>query len=147
MKKIEMFVDGSCLGNPGPGGYGIVVLADEKIFYRGRRSSNTTNNQMELTAAIEALNCIKNKDYQVTITTDSQYVKNGITEWIHNWKKNNWKLSSNKDVKNRDLWEKLDKLNFKIKPKWVWVRGHVGHKYNELANLVAQGKEIEGIKF
>ncbi len=131
-----MFTDGACKGNPGIGGWGVfIILNDETIELKGY-SELTTNNKMELTAVIKGLESIKNK-VLIEIITDSQYVKNGINEWIINWKNNGWKTASKKNVKNKELWQELDQMvkNFDI--KWKWVRGHSGHFGNERADQLA----------
>lgn len=133
---IEVYTDGSCLGNPGTGGWAFLILREIGDINHFGYQQNTTNNQMELTAAINALEFIKEND-EVTLFTDSSYVKNGITSWIVNWKKNNWKNSQKKDVKNKDLWIQLDKLNSRHEVKWSWVKGHSGHFQNEKADQLA----------
>jgi ribonuclease HI len=135
-KKIEIFTDGACRGNPGPGGWGAVLRFDdsEKELYGGEK--DTTNNRMELMAAIRALESLK-RPCQVALTTDSEYVKNGITQWMHNWKKRNWKTASNKPVKNQDLWQRLDAATQGHDIEWHWVRGHTGHPENERADQLA----------
>ena len=136
MKEIKIYTDGSCLGNPGPGGYGAILIYknNEKEIYDG--FFNTTNNRMELMAPIMALSKLK-EPCNVKIITDSKYVKNGITSWIFNWKKNNWKTASKKDVKNKDLWQKLDIALDKHNVTWEWVKAHNGDKYNERADKLA----------
>ena len=134
--KIDIFTDGACKGNPGVGGWGALLRYGDKKKEINGFSSSTTNNIMELTAVIEALKQIK-KPYLINITTDSTYVKNGITEWIHNWKKNNWTNSSKKSVLNQDLWKKLDNLNGYHDIEWVWIKGHNNNKYNEEADKYA----------
>ena len=133
---VEAFTDGACRGNPGPGGWGVVLRYKnkEKELYGGE--DHTTNNRMELTAAIEALNALK-KPCEVIITTDSQYVKNGISQWIANWKKRGWKTADKKPVKNIDLWQQLDALVARHTVKWHWVKGHSGHAENERADALA----------
>ncbi|WP_455212627.1 ribonuclease HI [Kaarinaea lacus] len=133
---VEAFTDGACRGNPGPGGWGVVLRYNdkEKELYGGEE--HTTNNRMELTAAIEALTALK-KPCEVIITTDSQYVKNGINQWIANWKKRGWKTADKKPVKNIDLWKQLDALVARHKVKWHWVKGHSGHAENERADALA----------
>jgi ribonuclease HI len=135
-KVVEAFTDGACRGNPGPGGWGVVLRYqdNEKELYGNQ--SHTTNNRMELTAAIEALEALK-QPCDVTITTDSQYVKNGINQWISNWKKRGWKTADKKPVKNIDLWQQLDELVSRHQVKWQWVRGHSGHPENERADALA----------
>ena len=135
-KLVEIFTDGACRGNPGPGGWGAVLRYkdNEKELYGGE--AHTTNNRMELLAAIEALSSLK-EPCTVNITTDSQYVKNGINEWISNWKKRGWKTADKKPVKNIDLWQRLDEQVNRHKVMWHWVRGHTGHPENERADALA----------
>jgi ribonuclease HI len=140
---IKIYTDGSCIGNPGKGGWAAIILSDgTKTKIKGSEK-NTTNNQMELRAAIEALKAL-NEPCIVNLTTDSKYVMQGITSWINNWKKNNWKNSAKKDVKNKDLWIELDKYVSKHNVKWNWVKGHSGHEKNEIADLLAN-KGIDNI--
>jgi len=136
MNKVEIFTDGACKGNPGPGGWGAILRygTTEKEIYGA--SKNTTNNIMELTAVIESLKNLK-KPCELIITTDSKYVKNGITEWIHNWKKNGWRTAAKKEVKNKELWIELDSLIQIHSISWDWVKGHSGHPENERADLLA----------
>ena len=136
MKKIEVFTDGACRGNPGPGGWGVLLRIDgeENSLFGGDR--NTTNNRMELTAAIKALEYF-DKGTSLTLTTDSSYVKDGITKWLENWKSKNWITSSKKPVKNKDLWIQLDKLNAENNVLWQWVKAHDGHRENEMADMLA----------
>ncbi|WP_373820139.1 ribonuclease HI [Glaesserella sp.] len=137
MKQVEIFTDGSCLGNPGKGGIGILLR------YKGKEKTVssgyflTTNNRMELRAVIEALSLLK-EPCQVILHSDSQYVKNGIQQWIFSWKKNNWKTSSNKPVKNQDLWMLLDDSIKRHKMEWRWVKGHDGHRENEICDQLAK---------
>ena len=135
--KFTIYTDGACSGNPGPGGWGAVIF-DEKKKQKNisGKIENTTNNRMELTAPIMALKKIKSKS-DITIFTDSKYVKNGITEWIKKWEKNGWKSSNRKPVKNKDLWIKLNVLCQKNKVTWRWVKGHSNNKYNNLADELA----------
>ena len=135
---ITIYTDGACSGNPGIGGWGIVILElkKEPIFLNGG-DDNTTNNQMELTAAIQALKYFEDRQ-KITLFTDSQYVKNGIESWINNWKKNGWKTSSKKQVKNKELWIQLEEQIEKHNVKWQWVRGHTGNKNNEMADNLAK---------
>ena len=134
---IKIYTDGSCLGNPGFGGWAaIIFLNDKKIKIKGKKR-NTTNNQMELMAPINALKKIPVGE-KVQIYTDSKYVKTGITEWIESWKKNNWKTSSKKKVKNKDLWKELDRLSEKYQVKWLWVKGHSGDIVNEEVDQLAK---------
>ena len=136
MKKVELFTDGACKGNPGPGGWGALLRFGnaEKQLYGGER--NTTNNRMELLAAIKGLSALK-EACAVDLTTDSQYVRKGITEWMDNWKRNGWKTAAKKPVKNADLWQLLDQQNVKHTIKWHWVKGHSGHRENEIADQLA----------
>jgi len=136
LKRVEIFTDGACRGNPGPGGWGALLRygPHEKEIWGGEME--TTNNRMELRAAIEALSCLK-QPTQVDLYTDSQYVKRGISEWLPNWKKNNWRNSAKKAVKNADLWQQLDRLSQQHKVTWHWVKGHSGHRENEIADQLA----------
>jgi ribonuclease HI len=131
-----MFTDGACRGNPGPGGWGVVLRFNgvEKELWGGEL--NTTNNRMELMAAIEGLKSLK-RACPVELTTDSQYVRKGITEWIHNWKRNNWRTAAKKPVKNADLWRQLDEQIAIHQVTWHWVKGHSGHLENEAADALA----------
>ena len=135
-KQVELFTDGACRGNPGPGGWGVLMRYGdhEKQMYGGEKE--TTNNRMELTAVIEGLNSLK-RQCSVKITTDSTYVKDGITSWIHNWKKRNWKTAAKKPVKNQDLWQALDKAVTEHEVEWAWVKGHSGHRENDIADELA----------
>lgn len=145
MQSVEIFSDGACKGNPGPGGWGVLLRygKHEKQLYGGERE--TTNNRMELMAVIQGLRGLRRKS-QVRVTTDSQYVKNGITQWIHNWKRNGWKTAAKKPVKNADLWQLLDLEVAKHDVTWHWVKGHSGHPENELADSLANKgiEEIDG---
>ena len=134
--KIEIFTDGACRGNPGPGGWGALLRFGDKEKEINGYACETTNNIMELTAVIEALKQIK-KPYEIDITTDSTYVKNGITIWIHNWKTNGWKTAAKKSVKNKELWIELDELIKIHEINWIWVKGHSGHPENEKADELA----------
>ncbi len=135
-KIVEIFTDGACRGNPGPGGWGALLRYgnEDKELFGGE--TNTTNNRMELMAAIQALESLT-RDCEVKLTTDSVYVKNGITEWIENWKKRGWRTASKKPVKNADLWKRLDAATQNHKVSWHWVRGHTGHPGNEHADMLA----------
>jgi len=135
---ITVYTDGACSGNPGKGGWGVVILEDNKdeIFLNGG-DNNTTNNRMELTAAIEALKHYQNRE-DITLITDSKYVKDGIQSWIQNWKKNGWKTAAKKPVKNKELWVELDDLITKHNINWEWVKGHAGNKHNEKADYLAR---------
>lgn len=145
MDEVTIYTDGGCSGNPGPGGWGIVVIYNGEARELSGGEKNTTNNRMELTAAINALSVIKNtpdfKSLPITVNIDSQYVKNGITVWIKNWKAKGWRTADKKPVKNQDLWIQLDKLNSVLNVKWNWVKGHAGIKYNEICDQLCQ-KEI-----
>jgi len=135
-KIIHIFTDGACRGNPGPGGWGALLRYgnEEKELYGGE--ATTTNNRMELMAAIQALESLRQRCV-VELTTDSEYVKNGITQWIDNWKKRGWRTASKKPVKNIDLWQRLDKAASQHDVHWHWVRGHTGHPENERADELA----------
>ena len=136
MKEIEVFTDGACRGNPGPGGWGVLLRIDGEEITLFGGDLNTTNNRMELKAAIKALEYFDDK-VSLSISTDSNYVKDGITKWLVNWKKNNWVTASKKPVKNKDLWEQLDTLNSLNDVSWKWVKGHAGHRENEIADMLA----------
>ena len=134
--RVEIFTDGACRGNPGPGGWGVLLRFrdTEKSLYGGEK--DTTNNRMELTAAIKGLQAIT-RPSNIILTTDSKYVMQGITEWMPNWKKRGWKTASKKPVKNVDLWQQLDAEIQQHDIKWKWVKGHSGHRENELADQLA----------
>ncbi|KAA1149768.1 ribonuclease HI [Pseudoalteromonas sp. FUC4] len=136
-KTVEIYTDGSCLGNPGPGGYGIFMIYNghEKEMSQGYKL--TTNNRMEMLAAIVALESLT-RECEVNLTTDSQYVKQGIESWITNWKKRGWLTSAKKPVKNVDLWKRLDKACNEHNVTWKWVKGHSGNKYNEIVDDLAR---------
>lgn len=142
MEEIVIYTDGGCSGNPGPGGWGIVVIADGVAKQLSGGEKLTTNNRMELTAAIAALTVIHNTpgfaQRPVTVNIDSQYVKNGITTWIKGWKSKGWKTADKKPVKNQDLWVKLDELNAVLKVNWNWVKGHAGVEYNEICDSLCK---------
>lgn len=133
---VEIFTDGACRGNPGPGGWGVLMRFDgnEKELHGGEK--DTTNNRMELMAAIIGLESL-NRDCQVRVYTDSKYVMQGITEWIHNWKTKGWKTAGKKPVKNADLWQRLDRAREQHQVEWHWVKGHSGHEENERADQLA----------
>ena len=135
-RLIHIYTDGACRGNPGPGGWGAILLCDNYKKEIKGSSQLTTNNIMELTAVIESLKLIKNPS-KIIITTDSTYVKNGITEWIHNWKLKGWKTANKKPVKNKQLWQELDVLTNNHQIEWKWVKGHAGHAGNERADELA----------
>lgn len=152
--ELIVYTDGGCSGNPGAGGWGCVIIdetasgkAKELCFSGGEQC--TTNNRMELTAVITALSAILSDETKsnrpVSIFTDSQYVKNGITTWIKSWKRNGWRTASKQPVKNQDLWMKLDEAVSKLSIRWVWVKGHAGIKYNELVDNLCQ-TEIKKFK-
>lgn len=136
MKDVEIFTDGACRGNPGPGGWGVLLRfqGKEKQLWGGE--PETTNNRMELQAAIEGLRALK-EPCRVVLTTDSVYVKNGITSWLQGWKSKGWKTASRKAVKNVDLWQALDEQNQRHQVDWHWVKGHSGHRENEIADQLA----------
>jgi len=132
----NIYADGGCRGNPGPGGWGVLMQAGsaEKELWGGER--DTTNNRMELTAVIRALEALK-RPARIHLHTDSQYVQKGISQWIHNWKRNGWKTADKKPVKNADLWQKLDEISQQHQITWTWVKGHAGHPGNERADALA----------
>jgi len=134
---IKIYTDGSCLENPGNGGWAAIIIDDEKKTQIKGSKKNTTNNQMELLAPIEALKKIP-KGSEVQIFTDSKYVKSGITEWIYNWKKNGWKTADKQPVKNKELWEELDLLNNEFEISWNWVKAHSNDKLNNEVDLIAR---------
>jgi len=136
MKKVEVFTDGACRGNPGPGGWGALLRFGQAEKTLNGAESHTTNNRMELLAAIEALAALT-EPCQVDLTTDSQYVRQGITQWMANWKKRNWRTASKQPVKNQDLWQRLDEETQRHQVAWHWVKGHSGHRENELADSLA----------
>lgn len=137
MYKITIYTDGACSGNPGVGGWGAILIYkdNKKELYGG--NLYTTNNKMELTAVIEALKSLK-KECEIDLYTDSKYVKDGITEWLYNWKKNNWKNSQKKDVLNKELWQELDNLQSSHKINWYWVKGHANNELNNRADELAR---------
>jgi ribonuclease HI len=136
-KEAIVYTDGACSGNPGPGGWGATIKIGDETFEIFGGEDNTTNNRMELIAAIKALEYL-NENHKITLYTDSNYVKDGITKWIFNWKKNNWKTSTKKPVKNSDLWIQLDEIQNKREVKWNWVKGHAGNLGNERADELAR---------
>ena len=133
---VEIFTDGACRGNPGPGGWGVILRYKKTEKHLNGAETLTTNNRMELTAVIKALAALK-KPCSIKITTDSQYVQKGVTTWLSQWKKRNWKTSDKKPVKNTDLWQQLDTLTKQHEISWHWVKGHSGHRENELADELA----------
>ena len=134
---IKIYTDGSCIGNPGQGGWAAIILVEGKKTEIKGSKKDTTNNQMELLAPIEALKKIP-KGSKVQIFTDSKYVKSGITEWIHNWKKNGWKTANKKEVSNKELWTELDQLNSEFEINWNWVKAHSTDKLNKEVDLLAR---------
>ncbi len=137
--KYKIYTDGACSGNPGPGGWAAIILVNNEIQNMlSGREKNTTNNQMELMAPIKAIQKLKKKS-EISIFTDSTYVRDGITTWIKQWEKNGWKTASKKPVKNKELWKKLKNLSSKHSIKWIWVKGHSQDKYNNLVDELAQG--------
>ena len=134
---IKIYTDGSCLGNPGNGGWAAIIIDDNKKIQIKGSKKDTTNNQMELLAPIKALKKIP-KGSNVQIFTDSKYVKSGITQWIHNWKKNGWKTANNQPVKNKELWTELDDLTYEFKIKWSWVKSHSNNALNNEVDLIAR---------
>ena len=135
---ITIYTDGACSGNPGVGGWGVVIIEDYKNeFFLNGGDKNTTNNKMELTAAIRALKTFEKKS-TITLITDSKYVKDGIQSWIQNWKKNGWKTAAKKPVKNKELWIELDELIARHNITWEWVKGHAGNIHNEKADYLAR---------
>jgi ribonuclease HI len=136
MRSVKAYTDGACSGNPGPGGWGVVLqFGDHERELKGGEG-DTTNNRMELTAAIEALKALK-EPCHVALTTDSTYVKDGITKWLANWKRNGWKTAAKKPVKNQDLWQQLEHCVTQHTVEWLWVKGHSGHPENERADSLA----------
>ena len=135
-KTVYLFTDGACKGNPGAGGWGVLLRygTHEKELFGGE--TQTTNNRMELTAVLSGLKTL-NRPCDVVICTDSQYVKNGMESWIHNWKKNGWKTAGRQPVKNADLWQQLDEQVARHRVRWQWVKGHAGHAENERADALA----------
>ncbi len=142
MTQLFAYTDGACSGNPGPGGWGVLMIARDGAQVVKERTlnggeSHTTNNRMELLAAISALEALT-RDTELTIVTDSAYVKNGVTEWIHSWKRNGWRTAGKDPVKNVDLWQRLDAAQAKHKVVWRWIKGHAGHAENERADELAR---------
>ena len=142
MPELFAYTDGACSGNPGPGGWGVLMIAREGETVVKTRELNggeadTTNNRMELLAAISALEALK-RDSEITVVTDSAYVKNGVSQWIHGWKRNGWKTADKKPVKNVDLWQRLDEVRARHRVTWEWIKGHAGHPENERADELAR---------
>jgi len=135
--RVEIYTDGACSGNPGPGGWGVLLRFGEHEKELCGGEAETTNNRMELMAAIEALNALK-RTCAVDLYTDSSYVRNGITEWLSGWKRNNWRTAAKKPVKNADLWQALDEARTRHDVTWHWVKGHAGHPDNEKADELAR---------
>ncbi len=142
--NIDIYTDGACSGNPGKGGWAYVIInkdEDSELLRGSGADPLTTNNRMELSAVINALKKAQTEygtnGLYFSVYTDSQYVQQGISSWIFNWKKNNWKTASKQPVKNQDLWQELDKLSASLMPKWFWVKGHAGNKYNEICDNLA----------
>ena len=135
-RQVHVWTDGACLGNPGPGGWGALLRWNGHERELSGAEHDTTNNRMELMAAIQALEALK-RPCEVILTTDSQYVRKGITEWMTNWKKNGWKTASKKPVKNAELWQRLDRARERHDVQWDWVKGHSGHPENERADELA----------
>ncbi len=147
--RIVAYTDGACSGNPGPGGWGVVLEAweDGRLVKRRELSGGepeTTNNRMELMAAIRALEALR-RPSDVTIVTDSAYLRNGIAEWIHRWKQNGWRTAAKKPVKNADLWQRLDAAQARHRVHWKWIKGHAGHEQNERADALARA-EIRALR-
>ncbi|AEJ18596.1 ribonuclease HI [Gracilinema caldarium] len=142
--QLMVFTDGGCSGNPGPGGWAYLIVCESRgiIDEKWGAEQLTTNNRMELSAAVEALEAVlvdpSLRTVAITLYTDSQYVQKGITSWIHGWKRNGWKTSNKEPVKNQDLWQKLDQLANTLQVEWRWVKGHAGHEYNERVDRLTQ---------
>ena len=137
-EPVTVYTDGGCKGNPGPGGWGVyIIYHDKKTIKLNGKDEHTTNNKMELMATIKALEMLK-KEKNIILYTDSTYVKNGITKWVKSWEKNGWKTSQKKDVKNKELWVKLNDLSSGRNIEWKWVKGHSGNHGNEIADKLAQ---------
>ncbi len=142
--KVELYTDGACKGNPGPGGWGALLRYGDKEKELCGGESNTTNNRMELMAVIEGLKALS-RSCEVILTTDSKYVMQGINDWLAGWKRNGWKTAAKKSVKNQDLWQALDEQCARHKIEWRWVKGHAGHAENERADELAN-RGVEGVK-
>jgi len=136
MKNVQLITDGACLGNPGPGGWAAILRSGETTKEMFGSAPQTTNNRMELTAAIQGLRALK-QPCELEVVTDSEYVKNGITKWIHGWKRNGWKNSSKKPVVNQDLWTELDQLVATHRMEWTWTKGHANHEDNNRCDELA----------
>jgi ribonuclease HI len=142
MKKIRIYTDGGCSGNPGPGAWAYILLEPEGETHDARFVPGTTNNRMELQAVIESLQAVRKRpdsaSAQIEVFTDSRYVKNGISDWIHNWIRNGWKTRSKQPVKNQDLWRQLMSLSSTMNIRWRWLQGHAGDRYNESCDRLVQ---------
>ncbi len=138
MTRVDVYTDGACSGNPGPGGWGAILTSGENEREISGGEADTTNNRMELMAAIMALETMK-RPVEVHLHTDSTYVRDGITKWIHGWKKNGWRTAAKKPVKNADLWQRLEEAAARHTVEWHWVKGHAGHPQNERADELARG--------
>ena len=136
-REVEIFTDGACSGNPGPGGWGALLRSGKREKELSGHAADTTNNRMELMAAIRALEALK-RPCHVALHTDSQYVRQGITQWLPRWVQRDWKTAGGKPVKNRDLWERLHEATLRHEIEWIWVRGHSGHEENERADQLAR---------
>ena len=145
MSKVVIYTDGACSGNPGPGGWGAILFYGDKRRELKGGERNTTNNRMELMAAIQALEALT-RDCRVELHTDSQYVQKGIHEWIHGWKKRGWLTADKKPVKNEDLWKRLDVARLRHHVDWRWVKGHAGHELNERADQLAREGMLETLE-
>lgn len=145
MKKIRLITDGSCLGNPGPGGWACILKYNEHIKEMYGYEPQTTNNRMELTAAVRGLRALK-EPCEVTVVTDSEYVKNGITKWVVGWKRNGWKTSNKEPVKNKELWEELDRETARHKAQWQWTKGHADDEENNRCDELAQAAARQQIQ-
>ena len=141
---VKIYTDGSCIGNPGKGGWAAIIIENNKQKIISGSEEYTTNNRMELIAVIKSIGIVKKKEF--TIITDSMYVKNGIEVWIHKWKNNGWMTAEKNPVKNKDLWIMLDKLENKKKIRWEWVKGHSSNKLNDKVDKIARGK-AESVNF
>ena len=144
LKKVKLITDGACLGNPGPGGWAYILRFGKHVKEGSGGERHTTNNRMELTAAVRGLEAL-NETCEVEIVTDSEYMKNGITSWIHGWKRNGWRTKSKSPVVNQDLWQELDRLNSRHRTTWSWTKGHASHADNnradELASAAARAQQ------
>jgi ribonuclease HI len=144
MKRVQLITDGACLGNPGPGGWAYILRYNDHVKEQAGAVPQTTNNRMELTAAIEGLKLLK-QPCEVEVVTDSEYVKNGITKWIQGWKRNGWKTAAKKPVMNQDLWVELDELTRIHRIEWTWTKGHADHADNNRCDELATRAAREGV--